>query len=292
MRVAWVMAAHPSHLSAAVARTFHNLAVVNIPCPVTWPLERIVDVLNEAQPTVLVGYPSSLAPLACEARAGRLRIAPAQVLAAGEPLLPEIRAALEAAWGVPVCNAWGATEVGGLGTTCRSTRMHLAQDLGIVEVVDAVGRPVPPGVTGAKIYVTNLFNHALPTIRYEITDELTVQPDTCPCGESTPTIGDVQGRLDDTFHYVDRAIHPHVFRSAFGRRVEILEYQVRQTVRGAAIELSCSADLDRAAVASELTEALRGLGLADPEVTVRRVDRVSRLEHTGKLKRFVPLATP
>ncbi|MGQ0466571.1 MAG: phenylacetate--CoA ligase family protein [Sporichthyaceae bacterium] len=290
MSMAWVMAAHPSHASAAMARTFHNPAVVSIPCPVTWPLEKQVAVLNETAPTVLAGFPSSLALLAHEAMAGRLRIAPARIVVSGEPLLPELRALLEAVWAVPVCNVWGATEVAILGAACRSARMHLAQDLGIVEIVGAAGRPVPPGATGAKIYATNLFNHALPTIRYEITDEIAVQPDPCPCGETTPTVADVQGRLDDTFRYADRIVHPHVFRSAFSRRTEILEYQVRQTARGAEVDLCLASDLELARIEGELVEGLRGLGVPDPEVTVRQVDRVGRLEHTGKLKRFVPLA--
>jgi phenylacetate-coenzyme A ligase PaaK-like adenylate-forming protein len=289
MTIAWVSAAHPSHLSAAAATTFRNPAVVNVQCPVTWPLERIVATLNGEQPKVLASYPSTLALLAREAADGRLRIHPARILVTSEPLLPEIRAAAQAAWGQPALNHWGATEIGMLGTPCRFGRMHLAEDLGIVEVVDAAGNPVPPEQPGSKIYVTNLFNHALPTIRYEVSDELTVLPDRCPCGELTASIADIQGRWDDAFDYSGRTVHPHLFRSALGRRAAILEYQVRQTVGGAEVDVRCAAATDLPALAAELTESLRALGLTDPEVTVRQVDRVSRLEHTGKLKRFVPL---
>lgn len=292
MAIAWVTAAHPSHLSAAAARTFRNPAIVNIACPVTWPLERIVAALNHGQPTVLAGYPSALALLAREAATGQLRISPARVLASGEPLLPEIRSAANAAWARLVLNGWGGTEMGMLGVTCRSGRMHLAEDVGIVEVVDAAGRAVAAGQCGSRIYVTNLFNHALPTIRYEITDELTVLSDACPCGETTRTIADVQGRQDDIFEYGAATVHPHVFRTAFNRRAAILEYQVRQTERGAEVDVRCIEHLDVAALVGELQASLGALGLRDAVVTVRQVDRVNRLEHTGKLKRFVPLATP
>ena len=44
--------------------------------------------------------------LSFEAVAGRLRIAPRQILSCSEPLLPEIRAAAENAWG-GVGNLWG-----------------------------------------------------------------------------------------------------------------------------------------------------------------------------------------
>ena len=41
----------------------------------------------------------------------------------------------------------------------------------IIEPVDGVGEPVPPGMSSQKVYLTNLFNPLLPLIRYEITDE-------------------------------------------------------------------------------------------------------------------------
>jgi phenylacetate-coenzyme A ligase PaaK-like adenylate-forming protein len=289
LSIGYVMAAHPSHLSGAFARTFHDPRVVSVNCPVTWSVDRIVATLNDAQPVALAGYPSALALLAREAAVGRLHIRPATVVSVGEPLLPEVRTAAEATWGRPVINAWGSTESGILGSSCPSGAVHLSPDIGIVEVVDAEGRPVPDGVTGAKIYVTNLFNHVLPTIRYEISDEVTVLPERCPCGEASRIVGDVQGRRDDIFVYDGRAVHPHVFRSAFTRRAAIPEYQVRQTAQGADVDVCCGGELDSAALAAELTESLRQIGLPEPRVTIRRVDRISRASESGKLKRFVPL---
>ena len=286
----WVGAAHPSHASALLSRIFQNPAIVTLQCPVTWPVERMVATLNEAQPTILAGYPSAIGLLAGEATAGRLRIDPVQVWCGGEPLTPEVRAAVVAVWDRPIVNGWGATEIGFTGFSCRSARMHLAEDIGIIEVVDPEGRPVPVGQAGSKIFVTNLINHTLPMIRYEVSDELTLLPDPCPCGAMTRTISDVQGRLDDLFHYGGRPVHPHVFRTAFTRRGAIPEYQVRQTARGADVDVCVSGELDTGALAAELAESLRQLGLPDPQVTIRRVERVGRVGESGKLKRFVPLA--
>jgi phenylacetate-coenzyme A ligase PaaK-like adenylate-forming protein len=287
---AWVAAAHPSHVSATLARTFDDPGFVNVRFPVTLPLAEIVAGLNQTDPHVLFAYPSALALLVAEAQAGRLRITPVQVWCASEPLLPEIRRAAEATFGRAVHNCWGATEIGGLATACRLGTMHLAQDLGIVEPVDELGRPVPAGERSARILVTNLFNRVLPLIRYEISDELTVLPDPCPCGESTPCLGDVQGRADDVFRYPGVVVHPLVFRSTLGRHPAIVEYQVRQTADGATVDVCLSGPLDLVELAADLTRQLHGLGLADPRVRVRPVDRVARLPHTGKVQRFVPLA--
>lgn len=87
-----------------------------------------------------------------------------------------------------------------MGISCGAgSGLHLGEDLSIIEVVDEDGRPVAPGERSAKVYMTNLYNHTLPLIRYEITDEVTLTPGTCPCGSAHRLIEDPQGRLDESF---------------------------------------------------------------------------------------------
>jgi phenylacetate-CoA ligase len=180
--MASITAAHFSHATAAMARTFNGAHLTSIRFPVTQPADEIVAGLNRAKPDIVLAYPSVLYVLAREALAGRLRIAPRQVLAGAEPLLPEIRAAAEQAWAGKVINIWGTSEGGGAAVGCQQGSTHLSEDLLIVEPVDEEGRLVPPGIRSAKVYLTNLYNLALPLIRYEITDEVTVLPAPCPCG--------------------------------------------------------------------------------------------------------------
>jgi phenylacetate-coenzyme A ligase PaaK-like adenylate-forming protein len=282
-----VAASNPSHISAAVGRTFSTARNPRHLFPVDQRLEHIVAGLNALQPTILMGYSSFLAHLALEAHAGRLRIAPRRVTAISEPLLPETRAALYDAWGAPIANGYGMSEGAFTGWCGHGT--HLPDDLCLLEPVDEAGRPVRPGTPGARLYLTNLYNSVLPLIRYEVTDEITILEEPCPCGSSLRRIADPQGRLDDTFIYGHGVtIHPHVFRSLLGKHHEIVEYQVRQTRRGAAVEIVSRAPLDTSLVARELHEALVALGLREPDVTVRRAATLGR-HPTGKLKRFVPL---
>ncbi len=218
-----------------------------------------------------------------------MQIAPRLVRCAAEPLLPEIRAAAEQAWGVPIRNVWGTSEAGGTAAGCDHSRMHLSEDLVIVEPVDDHGQPVLPGQRSAKVYLTNLYNRVLPLIRYEITDEVTVLAEPCPCGSAHRYVADIQGRLDDVFVYNGRRVHPHVFRSALARQASVIEYQVRQTQQGARIAVRCGARTDVEALTRELEDALANLGLERPAVEVRTVDRLERDPGLGKLKRFVPL---
>ena len=159
-----------------------------------------------------------------------------------------------------------------------------------MELVDVAGRPVPSGVRSDKIFMTNLYNHALPLIRYEITDELTALDEPCPCGSAFRRVGDPHGRLDDTFRYGGGVlVHPHVFRSPLSHCRSVVEYQVRQTARGAAIAVRVTEAFDGETLAGEIAAGLARLGVTDPEVTVTAVNHLDR-QYSGKLKRFVPLA--
>ena len=84
------------------------------------------------------------------------------------------------------------------------------------------------------------------------------------------------------------SIHPHLFRSTLGQHRLIVEYQVRQTARGADIELVTEAPIDTAHIGQAISQALAAAGLDQPEVNVTLRPALNRLE-TGKLKRFVPL---
>ena len=277
-----------THMMNAAGRTFSTPRLPTRPFAVGQPLQELVAGLGECQPDLLFGYANALQALTREARARRLRIAPRFVIATSEPLLAEIRAELDQAWGVPVLNYYACSEAGSVATSCHrgGDQLHLADDLLIVEPVSSRGHPVPPFERAGKIYLTNLFNHTMPLIRYEITDEVTVLDQPCRCGSGHRLIADPQGRLDDTFDYGQIAVHPHVFRSPLSRRRNVVEYQVRQTERGAVISVVCHGQADLAELDTELVTRLTELGLPAPEVSVTTVSSIAR--HDGKLKRFVP----
>ena len=283
-----IAAGKPTHMSYAHAQTFGK-GQGTVSVPATLPVSEIVARLNDLQPAMLQGYPSMIAVLAREAQAGRLHLAPRMVSVSSEPLLPEMRAVIEAAWGRPVLN-WYATSEGASAASCGEARgMHLNEDLCIFEPVDDSGAPVRAGQRAAKLYVTPLFNHAQPLIRYELTDEVTLVDEACPCGSQMRRIDDIEGRADDVFVYARGVlVHPLTFRSQLGRERRIIEYQVRQTEHGAAIAIRVEDNIDSGSLRTALEEELAALGLKQPEVTISVVDRFDR-QQTGKLKRFVPL---
>jgi phenylacetate-coenzyme A ligase PaaK-like adenylate-forming protein len=129
MRIAMVGARNATHMTSAIPQTFANPTVDIALFPVTQPIDQIVTGLNAYQPLALMGYPSMLALLAAEARAGRLRILPRRITTTSEPLLPEVRRALtesfRAPW--PTCTGpprparWGSAAGAAPASTSATT---------------------------------------------------------------------------------------------------------------------------------------------------------------------------
>jgi phenylacetate-CoA ligase len=289
--VAMIVAAeNATHFTSALAETFATGAVETHRFRVGTQIDQIVTGLNEVAGDNLATYPSMLARLIGEARSGRLTITPRRILTMAEPLLPETRIAAEATWHAPIANMWGTSEGGVTAIGCfKGPGMHLTDDLLIIEPVDEHGEPVPAGVQSNKIYLTNLFNPLMPLIRYEITDEITLNDEPCPCGSHHRRIDDIQGRNDDAFIYQPGvSVHPHLFRSILAKHSTISEYQIEQTRTGAQITICATGPVDTDNIVSEIAGALVRSGLQQPSVLIQCAADIPRLA-TGKLKRFLPL---
>jgi phenylacetate-coenzyme A ligase PaaK-like adenylate-forming protein len=282
--VAMVAAASAVHATGAGPAWTAGGVMRFVPVPVTLPLAEIVERLNALQPDGLFGYPSVLARLAAEQRAGRLHVKPMGITCSSENLLPEWRAAISAAFGAPLLDTFGSTE-GLVGVTEPDEEVFsFNSDVCIVELVDERGEPVPDGVPAARILVTNLSNRTQPLIRYEIGDRFVRQPAASDHGHLRAT---VEGRADEMLRCGETAIHPLVVRSVLVKTPAVGDYQVRQTARGIDVRVLPAGTLDVERLRRELRAALAAAGLADPEVAVRSVPALERHPETGKLRRFV-----
>jgi phenylacetate-coenzyme A ligase PaaK-like adenylate-forming protein len=280
----------PVHLGATLAQCFSNPALLRtVAIAASTPIEEILARLEELKPQVLAGYASMLQVLAEQKLAGRLSIEPFSVAQAGEPFLPEAQALVAKAFPGAIRDIWGSTEVGLAASSFPGfDGLIVSEDLVIVEPVDSDGRPVAFGQRAAKVFVTNLANRVLPIIRYEISDEVTLQPTDPDCPWSGVRLTEIHGRQDDVFEYAaGRRIHPHTFRSVMTRFAGVSEYQVHQTARGARVLLVPNDRVDDLALQNELTAALARAGLDQPDVQVERVAKIERHAHSQKLKRFI-----
>lgn len=162
-------------------------------------IDEMLATLDELQPARLVGGSSTLAQLAIAQADGKLHIKPEEVVAGAEMLTTTMVTQIEAAWGRSPHQTYGMTESPSLGFHCplRPLEVHLCEDLGIVEVVDAQNRLVPNGTPGTRILLTNLYNYTQPLIRYQISDVITIAGSPCACGVPFRRIVALDGRSED-----------------------------------------------------------------------------------------------
>jgi phenylacetate-coenzyme A ligase PaaK-like adenylate-forming protein len=156
----------------------------------------LVAQLNAYQPAFLASYPTTLALLAAEQSAGRLKIAPACIWSGGEYLSATSRAAIERAFGALLINEYGASECMSIAHSCVEGCLHVNGDWVVLEPVDRDYRPTPVGEPSHTVLLTNLANRIQPIIRYDLGDSITVSPTPCGCGSPLPSIR-AEGRRDD-----------------------------------------------------------------------------------------------
>ncbi len=254
------------------------------------PLSRLVAELNRFQPAYVASYPSVLALLAAEQRAGRLSIAPALAWSGGETLAPRMHEAIERALGCPVVNEYGSSECLAIAHGCRERWLHVNAEWVILEPVDADGRPTAPGETSHTVLVTNLANRVQPILRYDLGDRVTLAAGPCACASALPAV-----------RVAGRSATPLAFRAAHGRMVRVpalaLETVAEIAAQGARFQLAriapdrlavrVDAEVARASGAGrKIVAAMRGYlaaqSLANVRVTLsRQAPRMDRA--SGKL---------
>jgi len=259
------------------------------------PPDVLVEQLNAFQPNFITGYTSALETLAREHDAGRLKLNGCleQMTNISEPLPEAIAERVERTFGVHITNIYSMAECMALTCGCPETHgSHLNDELAILEIVDAKGRPVPDGTPGAKVLLTNLYNKTQPIIRYEIDDVVAKSVGQCKCGSILPLIQSVAGRSKDQFWVeVDGEIRDmpyYVFLLALHNETKLAEHQFLQTglnrfmLRAAPQPgQSLSADtLRRYVRESVATEGLSNVVDIDVEI----VDRILP-EPSGKVRR-------
>lgn len=152
-------------------------------------IPHYLDALARYRIVYLASYPSSAYALAHEAvRLGRDDLQMTAVYTNAEPLLPQQRKTIEAAFQCPVRETYGMAEAVAASSECSAGRLHEWPEFGYVELHDH-----------GELVATGLLNPDMPLIRYRVGDRARV-PDTsspCPCGRGLPLMGRVEGRMND-----------------------------------------------------------------------------------------------
>lgn len=290
-KLAQVVIKNTVYAMYALAKTYSFPNVENFYVPVTLPLDKIIKKLNQIQPNILQGIPSTIHKLCLEAEKGNLNIHPEIISVGAEPLYQPTREFIKKMWpAANLFNSFGSSE-GLYGICCHgdSEEMHLNDDACIVEPVDELNNPVALGVSSKKLYVTNLYNYTLPLIRYEMNDQLTFLNKKCDCGREHQLIAAPKGRPEFDFIYPGNIfVHHLVFVTPLLLEKNVLEYQVIQTKRGADIKLLLTGFVDKQQLRHSISTKLNKIGLHNPQINLLEVKSIDYPE-SGKLRRFIKL---
>ena len=242
-------------------------------------LPHYIDYLNHCRPAWVQGYPSILAVIAnyILERGERLSFKPVTVMSSSETLLPHQRSAIEAAFGVPCRQLYGATEAVASISECPEGNLHVDEDYACVEFLPAQGNI-------CRIVGTGYSNYAFPMIRYDLGDLAEVVDTQCACGLPGRVVRSIDGRVEDYIVTPDGRLIgrlDHIFKNM----VHVREAQIVQEENGAVVlrvvRSEAYTERDEEAL---LSEARRRLG---PDLTMG-IEYVNLIERTQRGKvRFV-----
>jgi phenylacetate-CoA ligase len=235
--------------------------------------DRLLHRFNRLRPKLLYGWVTPLRRLALYARESATDLhQPRSVITTAEALDPATGQLLREVFGAEPYEFYGLTETGTTAWECAShDGYHLSEDTLIAEFPDfAHGSPV------SRLILTNLELKAMPFIRYETGDIVTLKSDvSCQCGRPSRRIAQVEGRNVDCVRLGDgRLVLPYEFTFVLKQIKGINRYQVVQedlAVFNVRYEGPHAGEAKRA---EEIRMVIAGLVDADAQVHVSRTDNL------------------
>lgn len=287
-------------MSRQMAATFANDTIVNHAVRANFPAIEIMERLAQIKPLMGVfGYASVVTAAATAASKRGVEIRPSMIGASSEPFTPAMSAFVKEIFGVEPSNTYAVTEISALAarTFPGFPDLILAEDIAVYEPIryTKAGKVRTAKATefSEAVLVTNVLNHAIPLIRYELMDQVRIS-------EANPEIPWTGRRIEigavvpKPFGYGDgTTLNPVGIGYILDEIVRIVDYSVRQTSNGIEISYWSYDDVD--AIELHLIEDdLRAKvpDLQELSIQFNPVFSVDALPRTpaGKRRRYVPLA--
>jgi len=288
-RVAFYRAAHGHFAGVATAvhlpQTLYDTLLVSV----LDPAEHVINQLQQFRPHRLTGYSSSIALLAEQAIAGKLHIQPQRIFVSGDLLTNPMEQKIKEAWEAPIFNLYGASESLFLAVKDPNDgEMTVMDDLTILEILGEDNRPVEPGKEG-RVIITNLHNHTLPILRYDLGDYVTRGTAPGACGLST--IQAIRaGKANDALPVIldsgkRETISPRALTSFYAAGMERVQF-IFQEPSGIQIDYVAKRNIDDE-IHKEFQRILTMKGASRMNFAVRRVSSIAADPQTGKVRLVV-----
>jgi phenylacetate-CoA ligase len=250
-------------------------------------LKYYVSRLNKEQFDYFAGYPSTIYLLAnyLEETGEFLRYRPRAVFVGAETLLMHQKELITKHIAPPT-DPYGAAEYSGAACKCEHDYYHIDMELGMMEIIPLENVSQNPSEVIGKVVVTGFKNPAMPLIRYDLNDIVTLLPGfKCPCGRQTPVLKCIDGRLESYVVTSDgRRVGrlDHIFKSLLWiNEAQIIQDRVGQMV----IKIVPRREYHQEDIDLLFEECRARLG-DEMKITLDFVDRIQRTE-SGKFRAVV-----
>ena len=263
------------------------------------PTRRQIELLRAWKSKFLVGFPAYLKHMALVAR-DELGIDPRSLGIKGliTHLGVENRASLESLWNADVLDTYGCNEGGTRASECRhKTGLHLFEDAFVMEINDPETlAPRPPGEQGT-IFITTLFKHIAPMIRYNMNDVSSWASSECRCGTHQRSITKIYGRSDNMVKLRGVNVFPEAIGAIIsqdqrsnGEYVCVLERDSNGREELTVLVETINAGVPKPALATHLAERFKeslSVKLKVEAVERGELDSLTGLSRTSKIKRLI-----
>jgi phenylacetate-CoA ligase len=241
----------------------------------------VTHFLEEYRPDVMVGYPS-LFEMLSEMISDTIK--PRIIFCTGEVLSSYCRNVMNSTFGARIIDSYGCTEIGDIAWECPEEDIgyHVNADTVLVEFIKD-GENVAPGEEG-EIVLTNLYNYAMPLIRYNTGDVGVPSDEHCSCGRTLPLMQLLKGRSDDFIVLPDgKKLSPMCIKENF---VEVSEYRIIQEKRNLIVIWLKMHDGYKDASVTWCASALRKVIGENVRIKPKVVNEIPR-DNSGKLRRII-----
>ncbi len=252
-------------------------------------LEKIRNILKtDHKIKMLIGYPSTLENLANYLV--KLKDTPDMfsietIISCAESLSDVTRQQLKEVFGCVVVSLYSNQENGMLAQECVGNKeFHVNSASFYVELLKLdSNEPVGIGERG-RIVLTDLFNHAMPLIRYETGDVGTWKKD-AECGWNTEIMSSIEGRkVDFIYDTKGNILSPHTITNYMWPFDKILQFQfIQDKEKQYILKLNESEDYYDESEFINLFKSILG---DDAEINIEHVKEIPILS-SGKRKKVV-----
>lgn len=206
------------------------------------------------------------------------------VISSSEVLTADTKNKLKEIFGCNVVSHYSNMENGSIGQECLSgEEFHMNTASYIVEILKQDSdEPADDGELG-RIVVTDLYNRAMPLIRYD-TGDLAVNKINAQCGQGGQVVQNISGRRVDMIYTTDGTpLSPHVWSVYMWKYDKLKQYQF---IQNAANEYVLKVNGGDMYTDDDIISYLKNILGDDAKINIERVDEIPVLS-SGKFKKTV-----